>query len=78
MVKWYDEMHEENTRVFLALVYSFLGVKAEEVNEADATVLAGVRLGRELTPEEIVRLPEDVQEILRAHGGKVRCHLVEV
>ena len=75
MQNWYEEMHKENTRVFLALVYSFLGVRAEETH---GEVFTGVRLGRELRPEEVTLLPEEIQEILHVHDGKVRCHFVEV
>lgn len=78
---YHEEMHAENTRVFLALVLSFLSVKAAEEEEASAgDEKPAVVLGRELTEEEVKELPEDVREvILRAQKDsiRVRCFVAE-
>lgn len=79
---YYEKMHQENTMAFLAIVYSFLGVKAEEErnNGGEKKPTVDLTLGRELTEEEVQKLPEDIREvIIQAKKEKigVRCFIAE-
>lgn len=89
MGKYHEDREREDREKIHAIALCFLTKMAvEEARPEDtkdtqglsgrAESFSGLRLGPELTEEEVARLPGDVKELISAFSGPVRCYRVKV